>query len=79
MSIEKFCMKGTTPNSAPHERLGRGSSANLSFFMMWGSKVFFSRVLLVAGYCDKNASLRQGEVVTYELVQGLLDCGDAVS
>jgi len=27
-------MKGATPNSAPHEGLGHGSTANLSFFMM---------------------------------------------
>jgi len=27
-------MKGTTPNSAPHEGPGNRFSANLSFFMM---------------------------------------------
>jgi hypothetical protein len=71
-------MKGTTPNSAPHEGLGCGSSANLSFFMMWGSKVIFSWV----SYYFKNTSscLRASvRVVTYELVCGLRDCSDTYS
>jgi hypothetical protein len=81
--LRNFFGKATTPDYTSDERPGRGSSNNLSCFVM-----HTSRVCLFVSFLDRRISFQEHlvllclrapliRVIIYEPVQDLHDCGGA--